>query len=304
MGTCLICEKTGTEGRFCTRCGFDLTTDVVSNPTTCALPDSASAALRNAKQQWLALNSTYSVQKSQIIDGRIRTETQTRQQAFDPQAGAYALPGSQVVDSLFRTGEAPAGQTPPHRNPYGPGTDPTGSPNGSKASQTSYGAQKTQSAYNPQRSQAAYAYQAAPSYGSQTTQAPYDAQTAQAPYGYQTAQTSYNPHAGAYTAPGTAKQIPLHQTPYGAGPTGQAEQRVQQTPGQSAHPMQQQASSGRKGRGAFRTILGVLMVFLAVFCLVGVVSGEAGSDSAPVSFAMLFFASMAWLLFKKGKPKQ
>lgn len=107
MWTCPICGETGTGGRFCIECGFDLTTDMIAHPTVCALPASASAALQNARQRRLASKSSYSVQRDKIVDGHTRIGAAAPQPAFDPRAGSYAVPGDRIVEGQVRTTEVP-----------------------------------------------------------------------------------------------------------------------------------------------------------------------------------------------------
>lgn len=111
MRTCPICGRTGNESRFCVNCGFDLSTDVVSLPTVCPISPALSAGRAAARQRLAALNSAGSLPRDGVIDGRYQAGPRNRQAAYHPGTGAYAYPGSQVVDNRVRTGE-PAAQDP------------------------------------------------------------------------------------------------------------------------------------------------------------------------------------------------
>ena len=264
MWTCPICGETGTGGRFCIECGFDLTTDMIAHPTVCALPASASAALQNARQRRLASKSSYSVQRDKIVDGHTRIGAAAPQPAFDPRAGSYAVPGDRIVEGQVRTTEVP------NRRPEADRRSEYAVPGASVVD----GQFRTAA---PDRDQPA-------SGGGQP-------QAGANPWFQQPGQPG-QPQAGANPR---AQQPGQPQA--GAGP------RTQQ-PGQTVRPMQNNQKSGVSFLRVIRILLGSFLAFCSLVCLLILVTGDSGGDAGFYIFAMILFGAGAWLLIRKPKPKQ
>ena len=321
MWTCPICGNTGTGGCFCGYCRFDLSTDAVAYPTFCELPPAAAAERQRIRQRWQSRNSSYSVQKEQIVDGKLLTGTwgqpvfcpedfsinppgerrrdeQVQPAEFDAQAGAYAVPGSQVVDSRVRTGEEPDPAWAPGNGYAVPGSQVVdgrvrtgGAPDGDGGRSEA----QTVPGGSGGPGEGSYFHAAGDPGGPETR-----SEAQPAPGG-----PGARKEGGYFRAAGAPGDLGS-RTPPGPDPRTPPvpDPRTPPVPDPATPPpVQPQPKKSGKAWLVIRIILTVYLGICSLGALVAMTADSSGDGIAAYVFTILLCGGLIWLMWRRKKPK-